>query len=1299
MFFSCYISVIDTSQNLASSSTQSESQPRGATLPSSTHLTGAPGPPFRQSVRDSSSWRWFVPCPGIIIDWDDESFWDTYPFLLHSPRAKGQLPYDLILSETPKARSPECLGAVVTADGLQPCSKCSALTLDVSIVKERAGRSYQQIRNHDTLSSEQLRAKLAVTEAKLNALKLKNLDLSDSLASARRRLSDFTQTFQFMGQNSIPALHRLLTNADKEGWSAKKTLQQCKLAVAGDYTARNYTQYEIDLAILMYELGGGGAVYALNHSIFALPSRNTIQPYRRQHNLVLSINGLRMSDISRNIAALFGPHIRRDAGKSADMIDPPPIVRGHTLSFDELATERKIDYFPETDEMGGFCVEHVSTLKTVKVGKDTHTVEEAVAAVKEGSLHISHETSVGAISRLYETGYGAKPVFMGLSCKKGPWKDMLRTMETVIEAWKRSLYGEPMYGPIMSVSSDGDHKRRLALFMLCMHSEILPGNPLYPFICNLPGLNRCLGCLLGFSGICTLLCSSEGLVVKNVCINRDLLLSWLERLPNHDWSEISIQNLLNPSDAQNVSRAIKLLLAVIEIGELDQSDFDPSEAAEFEALCLLGEAFDAMLQPFINTELTLSEQIESLIKFSHLLCALYLQNGTSFMPNQLYSDLQAMVKNAVLMVPKTRIINGQLKVFIYLLGDDVLEALFGRSRMIGGHAPNCSAGELRNRFGSAMTLDYIYDQHPELERQPRRLNMCRMRHVDHLRPIHFKRELRAESCNLEMCWSRAVKAAEFILAKYGVRMALSFADRFRRKDTDLMRPLGGKYPAISVEVDRSMANLSDGADITVPSTIDLNTVSPTNLMNEVDFDSMIARETEQPESSPPNHSLFAEIDNAGHLAHKKSVNCEDSQTISTATHFQLGNLFTTLICYNGTHLGLAIAKCTLIKRGQSGANSASVSAIPRSELHLPSSPYTISGQVFSLVPLAKNGNNPVFAWDGDFISFSLKKRNQTNGEEISRLRNLQFAVSSRLIDCNINDQAHEVSTSDIDLPFDREKTWCFTNNDLGTVWSTLWNRLLGDNSLHEKFPIFSGLSDGVFPYQIASSPELRGVCYASPIATTAIEQSIINRNACRICRKPVKDQDRQTHVGEHIMKTLRGVKDPSAQVPVSNAYPCGMCGGPTNTGNCKIAIKGGKADSDCPSAYSFLISAAKKYLPTRPCTNVPIQCTLECKETHWKYNFPQHMEERHPDWRRLISAKFIEQIRVSSDEQLALKIPAVKVTEWPNVGPPMSSLQATFSPGRKRSISTVQNSPIQHGGDKENHDSNDTRASKTRRLD
>jgi hypothetical protein len=257
----------------------------------------------------------------------------------------------------------------------------------------------------------------------------------------------------------------------------------------------NFSQYEIDLAILLFELGGGGAVYAMNHSIFALPSLNTIQPYRREHRITPSVGGLKFADITENIAALFGPESSREKESETSHATPdsPPTRYGHTLAFDELATERKVDYIKDTDEMGGLCAEHLSAIETIKVGADLTTVDAAVTAVRDGKLHIAQETSVGAIIRLAETDYGAKPVYMAPTCKKGAWKDQVQIMSTIIEAWRRSPHGEAAQGPVLSVSSDGDPKRGAALFAMCMHTEILPGNPLYPYICNLPGLNRWVG--------------------------------------------------------------------------------------------------------------------------------------------------------------------------------------------------------------------------------------------------------------------------------------------------------------------------------------------------------------------------------------------------------------------------------------------------------------------------------------------------------------------------------------------------------------------------------------------------------------------------------------------------------------------------------------------------------------------------------------------------------------------------------------------------------------------------------------
>ncbi|KAJ7826421.1 hypothetical protein B0H13DRAFT_1566743, partial [Mycena leptocephala] len=122
---------------------------------------------------------------------------------------------------------------------------------------------------------------------------------------------------------------------------------------------------------------------------------------------------------------------------------------------------------------------------------------------------------------------------------------------------------------------------------------------------------------------------------------------------------------------------------------------------------------------------------------------------------------------------------------------------------------------------------------------------------------------------------------------------------------------------------------------------------------------------------------------------------------------------------------------------------------------------------------------------------------------------------------------------------------------------------------------------------------------------------------------------------------------------VSDAYPCGTCGGPTSDGACTIRIKSGKADSDCPSLYAFLVSAAAKFTKTRPCTNVAINCPLHCDEIHWKYNFIKHLDGRHPSWKQLLPPSFIPQIQITAEEQIALGIPESKVHQLP---PPLAAI-------------------------------------------
>ncbi|KAK6971996.1 hypothetical protein R3P38DRAFT_2419542, partial [Favolaschia claudopus] len=86
------------------------------------------------------------------------------------------------------------------------------------------------------------------------------------------KVNAFRELVDIISSNEVPGLPRLLSTAKKEGWGVEKVCSKASLAVEGKYHPRNYTALEMDLAILVYELGGGSALYALNKSPISLPS-------------------------------------------------------------------------------------------------------------------------------------------------------------------------------------------------------------------------------------------------------------------------------------------------------------------------------------------------------------------------------------------------------------------------------------------------------------------------------------------------------------------------------------------------------------------------------------------------------------------------------------------------------------------------------------------------------------------------------------------------------------------------------------------------------------------------------------------------------------------------------------------------------------------------------------------------------------------------------------------------------------------------------------------------------------------
>lgn len=254
-------------------------------------------------------------------------------------------------------------------------------------------------------------------------------------------------------------------------------------AVNGQYLAKNFSELEYDLATTVYELGGGAALYALQKSPFAFPSRMTVLSRRQEFRLRISCGAPTMTEIMENIETVFR--------------DPPPLNRrvGMNLMMDEVHVDGRLCYLAESDDLVGLC-EHATQLGLLKMGATTEVIRNIALAVREGKVHIGEEIFVAAFARNDSSEYSARPVLLLPTCKQSDCQDQALIIEMLRQAWKMSPYGESLHGPIWSIASDGDPKRRPALYLHCMVRQLQPSEPsdaLFSHLGGLTGLNLWTG--------------------------------------------------------------------------------------------------------------------------------------------------------------------------------------------------------------------------------------------------------------------------------------------------------------------------------------------------------------------------------------------------------------------------------------------------------------------------------------------------------------------------------------------------------------------------------------------------------------------------------------------------------------------------------------------------------------------------------------------------------------------------------------------------------------------------------------
>jgi hypothetical protein len=177
------------------------------------------------------------------------------------------------------------------------------------------------------------------------------------------------------------------------------------------------------------------------------------------------------------------------------------------------------------------------------------------------------------------------------------------------------------------------------------------------------------------------------------------------------------------------------------------------------------------------------------------------------MSNQLYGDSQVMVKNAFFYLAKQLLMNPNLPVLLMLTGDDRLENLFGRVRMQGAHNSGVDLKTLMDRLAAAMDLCHLFTIHPSWDQGHRRLNYSRLEHCDHLKPVTWKGDLIASSCDPKLAWFAGRSRAKSVLHSHHVNA--NFKDVFSQPNIDMLRPFSdGIYLGICTDPDPSMLTVA-----------------------------------------------------------------------------------------------------------------------------------------------------------------------------------------------------------------------------------------------------------------------------------------------------------------------------------------------------------------------------------------------------------------------------------------------------------------------------------------------------------
>ncbi|KIK36882.1 hypothetical protein CY34DRAFT_26209 [Suillus luteus UH-Slu-Lm8-n1] len=281
-----------------------------------------------------------------------------------------------------------------------------------------------------------------------------------------------------ISEKDIPRIHQIIDVALRHGSSVREIVNKLEDALEGAYSPRGYDANDLDIATLIFRLGGRQLLFAMNQ-ILGVPSLRTLRAKSTFTSIMPTIGPIRDEQFDENI---------RNVVMTTRAHSSLASLRGVSLMIDEIALEEMAVHFSKYNKVGGLCWKHSHTVEPV-----LRTYESAVHIAQKihtGELHLGKELTVIGASCFGEDEI--YPILAAPTCKSEDASDMERILTRAIGSWNRTGASKSV-GPIWSLATDGDATRRAAGHRLFVKFPLPPESSLYGTLVNLQGLNLFTG--------------------------------------------------------------------------------------------------------------------------------------------------------------------------------------------------------------------------------------------------------------------------------------------------------------------------------------------------------------------------------------------------------------------------------------------------------------------------------------------------------------------------------------------------------------------------------------------------------------------------------------------------------------------------------------------------------------------------------------------------------------------------------------------------------------------------------------